>query len=114
MSPIYHHWHRARTCAPCRSWVARGVSVAHGIHQCVQLHGRHQRYCRRTGGRYWSWRGVLTGFATGGWTSPPVLLGFVLAGSAAGFLPHNFPRARMFMGDVSSAPLGFLLASTVL
>jgi UDP-N-acetylmuramyl pentapeptide phosphotransferase/UDP-N-acetylglucosamine-1-phosphate transferase len=35
----------------------------------------------------------------------------VLAGSAIGFLPHNFPRARMFMGDVGSAPLGFALAA---
>ncbi|MHB8524336.1 MAG: MraY family glycosyltransferase [Limisphaerales bacterium] len=38
----------------------------------------------------------------------------MLAGAAAGFLPHNFPRARMFMGDVGSAPLGFLLASVAL
>lgn len=42
---------------------------------------------------------------------PAVWLAAAVAGSAAGFLPHNFPRARMFMGDVSSAPLGFLLAA---
>ena len=40
----------------------------------------------------------------------PALAAQVIAGAALGFLPHNFPRARMFMGDVSSAPLGFLLA----
>jgi UDP-N-acetylmuramyl pentapeptide phosphotransferase/UDP-N-acetylglucosamine-1-phosphate transferase len=45
--------------------------------------------------------------------SPPVLLSLVIAGACAGFLPHNFPRARMFMGDVGSAPLGFLLAALV-
>ena len=39
-----------------------------------------------------------------------MLLAEVVAGAAAGFLPHNFPRARMFMGDVSSAALGFVLA----
>ena len=33
-----------------------------------------------------------------------------LAGACAGFLPHNFPRARMFMGDVGSATIGFTLA----
>ncbi|AGA28138.1 glycosyltransferase family 4 protein [Singulisphaera acidiphila] len=33
-----------------------------------------------------------------------------LAGAAAGFLPHNFPRARIFMGDVGSVTLGFVLA----
>jgi UDP-N-acetylmuramyl pentapeptide phosphotransferase/UDP-N-acetylglucosamine-1-phosphate transferase len=37
------------------------------------------------------------------------LLALGLAGAAAGFLPHNFPRARMFMGDVGSVPLGFAL-----
>jgi UDP-N-acetylmuramyl pentapeptide phosphotransferase/UDP-N-acetylglucosamine-1-phosphate transferase len=43
---------------------------------------------------------------------PAVWLSLLVAGAAAGFLPHNFPRARMFMGDVSSAPLGCLLATT--
>jgi UDP-N-acetylmuramyl pentapeptide phosphotransferase/UDP-N-acetylglucosamine-1-phosphate transferase len=42
---------------------------------------------------------------------PMIGLSLVVAGAAAGFLPHNFPRARMFMGDVSSAPLGCLLAA---
>jgi UDP-N-acetylmuramyl pentapeptide phosphotransferase/UDP-N-acetylglucosamine-1-phosphate transferase len=41
---------------------------------------------------------------------PAVILCFIVAGSAAGFMPHNFPRARMFLGDVGSVPLGFLLA----
>ena len=40
---------------------------------------------------------------------PAVILSVLLAGCAAGFLPHNFPQARMFMGDVGSVPLGFLL-----
>ena len=34
----------------------------------------------------------------------------VLAGAALGFLPHNFPRARVFMGDGGSLVAGFLLA----
>jgi len=41
---------------------------------------------------------------------PAIILAFILAGSGAGFLPHNFPRARMFLGDVGSAPLGYFLA----
>ncbi|MCI0537731.1 MAG: hypothetical protein L0Z50_21155 [Verrucomicrobiales bacterium] len=53
---------------------------------------------------------LIAGVASGNWNSPPVLACFVVAGTASGFLPHNFPRARMFMGDVSSAPLGYLLA----
>ncbi len=39
-----------------------------------------------------------------------VVLGVILAGSCVGFLPHNFPRARTFMGDSGSLPLGFTLA----
>jgi len=39
-------------------------------------------------------------------------LGVVTAGSAAGFLPWNFPRARIFMGDAGSLVLGLLLAYT--
>jgi UDP-GlcNAc:undecaprenyl-phosphate/decaprenyl-phosphate GlcNAc-1-phosphate transferase len=42
---------------------------------------------------------------------PAVLAAAGLGGAALGFLPHNFPRARMFMGDVGSAPVGFLLAA---
>ena len=33
-----------------------------------------------------------------------------LAGVCLGFLPHNFPKAKMFMGDGGSTVLGFLLA----
>ena len=37
-----------------------------------------------------------------------------LAASCAGFLPLNFPRARVFMGDVGSILLGFIFAAGVL
>lgn len=38
-----------------------------------------------------------------------------LAGACAGFLPHNFPRARIFLGDAGSLLLGYSLgASAVL
>lgn len=39
------------------------------------------------------------------------LVAVVVAAACAGFLPLNFPRARVFMGDVSSVPLGFIFAS---
>jgi phospho-N-acetylmuramoyl-pentapeptide-transferase len=44
-------------------------------------------------------------------SSDVVILAYAIAGTALGFMPHNFPRAKVFMGDVSSAPLGFLLAT---
>ena len=59
-------------------------------------------------------RSVVSGqwsVASDQWSVP---LSFIIAGAALGFLPHNFPKARMFMGDVGSAPLGFLLAALVL
>jgi UDP-GlcNAc:undecaprenyl-phosphate GlcNAc-1-phosphate transferase len=34
----------------------------------------------------------------------------VLAGACAGFLPFNWPRARIFLGDAGSMTIGFLLA----
>jgi UDP-GlcNAc:undecaprenyl-phosphate GlcNAc-1-phosphate transferase len=41
----------------------------------------------------------------------PALVAFVLAGSCAGFLPHNFNPARIFMGDSGSMQIGLLLAA---
>ena len=40
-----------------------------------------------------------------------VMLGLLIAGSSAGFLMHNWQPARIFMGDVGSAFLGFTFAS---
>ena len=36
--------------------------------------------------------------------------GALVSGSAVGILKYNFPKALVFMGDVGSLPLGFLLA----
>jgi UDP-GlcNAc:undecaprenyl-phosphate GlcNAc-1-phosphate transferase len=38
------------------------------------------------------------------------VLAAAVAGASSGFLPYNFPKARIFMGDAGSVPLGFLLA----
>lgn len=38
------------------------------------------------------------------------VLGLLLAASSLGFLRHNWPPARIFMGDVGSAFLGYTLA----
>jgi UDP-N-acetylmuramyl pentapeptide phosphotransferase/UDP-N-acetylglucosamine-1-phosphate transferase len=38
----------------------------------------------------------------------------VLAAAVAGFIPFNFPRARVFMGDVGSGVLGLLIGIAVL
>lgn len=42
------------------------------------------------------------------------LVSAATAGAALGFLAHNFPPARIFMGDAGSQLLGFLLAAAAL
>ncbi len=39
---------------------------------------------------------------------------FLVAAACAGFLPWNFPRPRIFMGDSGSVPVGFALGSLLL
>ncbi len=38
-------------------------------------------------------------------------VGWALVAACLGFLPFNFPRARIFLGDVGSGALGFALAA---
>ncbi|HYG05977.1 MAG TPA: glycosyltransferase family 4 protein [Stenotrophomonas sp.] len=46
------------------------------------------------------------------WVLAPPLSswGWALAAACLGFLPFNFPRARIFLGDAGSGGLGFMLA----
>ncbi len=56
---------------------------------------------------------VGLGWAVLGWlgNQPHVsVMGMLLAGSSLGFLIHNWPPARIFMGDVGSAFLGYTFA----
>ena len=49
--------------------------------------------------------GVL--FVAPGVIPPIKYMACVLGGAAGGFLPFNFPKAKMFLGDVGSITLGF-------
>ena len=53
---------------------------------------------------------ILAGIAAahGGWFV--YFAGLLLAAGLVGFLPFNFPRARIFLGDVGSQFCGFVLA----
>lgn len=42
---------------------------------------------------------------------PPAIISAVLLGMCAGFLPHNFSPARIFMGDSGSMLIGLLLSA---
>ena len=49
-----------------------------------------------------------------GGTARTVLSAAALGGACLGFLPHNFPRAQMFMGDTGSTTVGFALGMLTL
>jgi UDP-GlcNAc:undecaprenyl-phosphate GlcNAc-1-phosphate transferase len=61
---------------------------------------------------------LLAGFALTSWqrgASGVAAAQLALAGACAGFLPYNFPKARIFLGDAGSLFLGYSLgASAVL
>ncbi len=46
--------------------------------------------------------------------SPLSIVAAAISASCAGFLPFNVPKARVFMGDVGSIPLGLIFASMVI
>ncbi len=52
-------------------------------------------------------------YFSGGLT-PFFVLFLSLAAACLGFLPFNFPRARVFMGDVGSILLGFISAASII
>ncbi len=60
---------------------------------------------------------ALAGF---GWTSLErgaygvAAAQFALAGACLGFLPHNFPKSRIFLGDAGSLVLGYSLGASML
>ncbi len=56
----------------------------------------------------------LAGLAATDQAGPVSLLALLVAGAAAGFLVHNFPPARIFMGDVGSIPIGFCFGALML
>ncbi|MEO5629833.1 MAG: lipopolysaccharide biosynthesis protein [Thermomonas sp.] len=45
--------------------------------------------------------------------APSLGIAVAVAGACLGFLPFNFPRARVFLGDVGSGALGYLVAVLV-
>lgn len=51
-------------------------------------------------------------YATHAGEGPVLWLALALAGATAGFLPFNFPKARIFLGDVGSGSLGYAVAAT--
>jgi UDP-N-acetylmuramyl pentapeptide phosphotransferase/UDP-N-acetylglucosamine-1-phosphate transferase len=57
---------------------------------------------------------VAIGWAWLAWPGPIAWLLLAVAAACLGFLPFNLPRARIFLGDVGSGSLGYLLAVSLL
>ena len=53
---------------------------------------------------------VAAGWALLAWPDPWAWMLLAVAASCLGFLPFNLPPARIFLGDVGSGALGYLLA----
>ena len=56
--------------------------------------------------------GCLTLACAAAW--PQAWPACLIVAGVIGFLPFNYPRARIFMGDVGSQPLGFVIAALAL
>ncbi len=54
--------------------------------------------------------GLLAGFAASRGDTVIMLFAMAVAATCLGFLPFNFPNARVFMGDVGSVLLGFVFS----
>lgn len=54
--------------------------------------------------------GLLYAWLDSAWSG----FALVFAGALLGFLPFNYPRARIFLGDVGSGALGFVIACLLL
>lgn len=54
--------------------------------------------------------GGLMFVAAGGTFGPGAIVCAAVTGGCLGFLPHNFPRAKTFLGDSGSTGLGFAMA----
>jgi len=58
---------------------------------------------------------VVAAMLAGGWLSGAWKdLAWLALGAIAGFLPFNLPRARIFLGDVGSGALGYLVGMLLL
>lgn len=58
--------------------------------------------------------GFLAALMWRGGAAAPAIVALLVVGAAAGFLRHNFPPARIFMGDAGAVPLGFLAGALAL
>jgi Fuc2NAc and GlcNAc transferase len=83
-------------------WVV-GLTNAYNFMDGIDLMAAGQAIA---GGGGWAVLGALAG------SRDLLLLGVIVSFAAAGFALHNWPPARIFMGDVGSAFLGYLLAAT--
>jgi len=116
---------------PLSPWLRLAVQCLAGLALAWSLHRVHGHWGWALLGmvlvpvlvNVWNFMDGIDGLATSqallaavafAWLAPAMApLALALAAAAAAFLPFNFPRARIFLGDVGSGTLGFALAALV-
>ncbi|MBO9718333.1 MAG: glycosyl transferase [Pseudoxanthomonas sp.] len=114
---------------PLSAWVRLAVQCLAGVLLAWGMHGADGRWgwALLTAGlvpvlvNVWNFMDGINGLATTqatlvalgfAWLAPGIAYAaLALAVAAAAFLPFNFPRARIFLGDVGSGTLGYALAT---
>ena len=103
---------RSSRLAAARSYGRDGRVVA-VVRQSVQLHGRHRRHRRQRGGGDRLRAPAVRRAGSATTRRWPGSRAAVVA-AALGFLVWNWAPARIFLGDVGSVPLGYLLGFLLL
>ena len=84
------------------------------VRQPLQFHGRHRRDRRQRGGGDRHRAGAVRHRRRRRTTRRSSPLAAAIAAAAIGFLVWNWAPARIFLGDVGSVPLGYLLGCLLL
>jgi UDP-N-acetylmuramyl pentapeptide phosphotransferase/UDP-N-acetylglucosamine-1-phosphate transferase len=95
------------------AWLAGGISVLATVWM-TNLYNFMDGMDGLAGGMAVAGFGTLAALGLVGGRDDYALACAIVAAAAAGFLPFNFPPARIFMGDVGSSTLGFLAAAFAL
>jgi UDP-GlcNAc:undecaprenyl-phosphate GlcNAc-1-phosphate transferase len=99
--PSQADWSRAAaTAAVTLAW---GVAVINAFNLIDNMNG----LCAGTAAVVLAWLCALA-FTAG--AEPSAILCAALAGACVGFLPYNWPKGRIFLGDAGSMFLGFTVA----
>lgn len=95
--------------APAWLWLLAVLAVVSAVNVCNFMDGINGIAASQA-----ALVAAVIGWLLGAQDPEQGLLAFAVAAASIGFLPFNFPRARIFLGDVGSGALGLLIALLLL